>query len=30
MVICEYYQKEGKGVDRFYYGEDYRPDMADD
>ena len=30
MVICEYYQKQETGVDRFHYGEDYRPDMPDD
>ena len=29
-VICEYYNKQDYGVDKFLYGEDYRPDMPAD
>ena len=29
-VICDFYDSKDFGVDRFRFGEDYRPDMADD
>ena len=26
-VVCEFYDRKDVGVDRFVYGQDYRPDM---
>ena len=26
-VVCEFYDHKDAGVDRFVYGQDYRPDM---